>query len=252
MNIQRSVGYPVAAEGMAFLSDRLYKTDASRKAIVLSHPHGWTFTTPETWSEIQNLAGAGYPVVAGDQGGPATWANDSARSKLGTLGTWAQAAPGNGVLGAGGKTGAGNLLGLGVSMGGPSLLMDAITNPTRYGALAFVIPVVDLADMYDTNNGGISTAEMNTAYTVGGGWPAQAATHNPNTTANKAALAALGIPIKIWYGDNDFTANNPTIQAAFAAAIGAETKVLAGADHQLGYLPAYDLVRYFDAHGGRS
>jgi predicted alpha/beta hydrolase family esterase len=177
----------------------------------------------------------GFPVLTSDFGGPSTWGNDTSRTAMTAAATWMMSQPGA-------MTDKVSLYG--GSMGCLTVLNWAISNPTKVASIVLVLPAVSLADLHDNRQ--ISTpgdiaAFIDTAYGNHAGYVAALPTHDPNTTANRAALAAL--PIQVWYSTNDPIAD-PTIAQSFAAATGAELRSLGAVGHSASTLD-YDRMRNF-------
>lgn len=146
-----------------------------------------------------------FPGVAGDNGGPATWGNDTAitrlRSNLTRLGARSDVNTSNYAL-------------IGDSMGGIVSLNYAAQAAVKPKAIVLVIPVINPEDIRANNRSGYA-ASINAAY--GGTYveATQGATKNPYTMRAAAKLA--GIPMLIFYGATD-TLCLPTYVQQFAAA----------------------------------
>lgn len=152
---------------------------------------------------IEPIIEAGFPFAAREEG--SQWGNTESRARFTDLRTYAQSTLGF----ASGKV---HLFGL--SAGSLAALRWAMANPSLVQSIAVVLPAVDPQDIYDRDpaSAGI-TASMNTAYS---GRPVDA----ENPSKNTASFS--GIPIKMWYSENDPICL-PAKVTAFASATGAST-----------------------------
>ena len=218
---------------------------ALRRGVLFSHGWGAAVTA---WSP-QQYTDRGYPLFAGDLGASLTSAgNDDSITATGAAWTYMKTTAGGGV-----KTD--KVLLLAASSGCLNVLNWAIQNPTLVQAIALVIPVLDLDDIYQNNKGGFR-AGIGTAYGVT--YPTaipNLATHSPvaYSNANKALLA---MPIKIWASDDDPIASATTASQTWATSVNGQggnvTVTSMGAIGHTSNLPETTFIAFFDANGGRS
>lgn len=119
----------------------------------------------------------------------------------------------------------------GVSMGGLTVLNWVRNNLTKVAAVALVTPAVDLRDLHDNdrtwpNLNFHSPADIETAYGGAANYTAVASAHNPAEHAS----AYVGIPMHIWYSNNDPYAI-PSLVTSFASSAGAQVTNLGNVFH---------------------
>lgn len=92
---------------------------------------------------------------------------------------------------------------VGGSGGVATLLNFARANPADVAGVVGLLPLVDLQDLYDNRlpYGDVTRTEVDAAY--GGNVAASYATHNPSAAGNVEALAAGGVPVKLYYSTDD-------------------------------------------------
>jgi alpha-beta hydrolase superfamily lysophospholipase len=206
-------------EKLCSVAARTYRPDATKRLAIWCHHSGgdylsaWTIANalPHVRAVCEDL---GLPLVTPDCGGPKTWGNDTAQTRVGDARTFATT-----------KFGAKNdkVVLIGVSMGGLLALNWARANPGLVAAIALLYPAVDLQWVHD--NG----AKTDTEAAYGGTtatFNAAVAAHNP--TAHQADFA--GMPIKMWHSDAD-TVVGTAQQVAFATGVGIPRVTLPGAAH---------------------
>ena len=154
------------------------------------------------------LAADSIPVMYADYSNGATWGNDVGRDRVGQLWTYQK-----NTWDA--KTDKVCLYG--ASMGALPLLRWALANLSSVAAIALAIPAVSLVDLHDNNRGGYA-AEIETAHGVIGAYAGNATITARDPLQNAAAYA--GIPIKIWYSEDDPICVASAV-AAFATAAAA-------------------------------
>lgn len=206
-------------EKLLGIAGRLYRSDSSKRLAVWTHHSGGSYLSAWTAPDALPIAKSvcedlGCPLVTPDCGGPKTWGNDVAQTRVSDARNWAN-----------GKFSPKNdkVILLGVSMGGLLALNWARANPNLVAAVALFFPAVDLQWVHD--NGG--TADTEAAY--GGTLAAfntAVASHNPAAHA----IDYTGMNIKIWHSDADATVGSAT-QVAFGDAAGIPRTVLPGAAH---------------------
>lgn len=111
---------------------------------------------------------------------------------------------------------------VGGSMGGLMCVNWAQRNPSLVAAVALIIPVLDLQDVYVNDRSGLQ-ASISAAY---GGAP-DYATRSPMNLASGLA----GIPTKIWYATDDPVTPDVGTVSTFAAAAGASTSSMGAVGH---------------------
>ncbi len=139
----------------------------------------------------RKVAAAGFHGFSHDNGGVATWGNDTAISRLTAGRTHLQSAL---------PVKAGKVALVAASMGGLNALAWAGANPAQVSCIVAVIPVIDVTDIHANNRSGYA-ASINSAYAGGWSEATYGATHNPLTMA-RAGLYA-GIPMLLFYGLTD-------------------------------------------------
>lgn len=146
---------------------------------------------------IEALAAAGFAVVTADLGGPLTFANDTAITRVGQARTYLQGTR---------SAAAGKVLLVGSSMGAALALAYARANPTHVYAVAGVLPLLDLNDFVLNNRSGMA-ASVHTAY---GSRAATCGTTNGSPTVTCSSVVAgddqkqvsgPGIPVGARIGD---------------------------------------------------
>jgi pimeloyl-ACP methyl ester carboxylesterase len=236
---QSGVGRYQATERDVCVFPRSYNFDATKRPVVYAHSFGQDAMEVLLPTQLQpataTLADAGLPVVSGDLAGTATWGNDTAQARYGTLKTFSQGAIVQGK--------AGTVLGLAFSMGALTLLNWARANPTLLAAIALICPVVDLAYEHDNNINGFA-AGIETAYTNLAGYTAAVATHDPmqNTAAHTS-----GPPIHIWRASDDAIAVTAR-QDAFISAVGCPWSDMGSVGHHPATVNTTDVLTFLNSH----
>lgn len=163
--------------------------------------HGYGDSSAIGWSDSdhagsvrigRSLARAGYPVVAADLGGQATWGNTPIVSRIDDAITYLQT-----KMGA--KTG--KVVLVGVSMGGLNSLVYTYTKPANVACVVLIAAVSDVT--WTVNNTTLNTS-INATYAGGWSEATYGASHNPMTIAANGGYA--GMPILYWQGVDDQTA----------------------------------------------
>lgn len=217
---QRTVD-PVNSNELIFIHPLAYKRDGSARACIYCHGGGNDETESinplgDAYRGAAAIASAGYPVVAGDLGGPWTWGNDSAVTQVGQCMDFARTAK------VGAKTGKVFLSGL--SMGGLAALTAAadLGSANVAGVILFIFDAF-LAWSHDTFQSGSQAASINTAYGGLSAYTAAVPTHDPSSYG---PVSLAGIPILAFYS-TDETDDLSTQQAAFLATMSSHTSVTA-------------------------
>lgn len=152
------------------------------------------------------IVGDGFCATSDDNGGPQTWGNDSAVTKIASAVTALQARPNA-------KAGAKVAL-VSTSMGFQNSLNYTLANPTKVSCLVSIIPVINVEDMRANNRGGVAAA-INAAYSGTYSDAAVGATKNPYNYRANSLIA--NIPMLLFYGSTDALCL-PTYTQQFAAA----------------------------------
>lgn len=201
-------------EGDWFVAPRTYKPDGTLRGVIYCHGAGSTVAgyvadpTSAQYRLIQAI-GSAFPTAVCDLGGVLTWGNATMRSRVDSARAWLQ-----GPWGAK----AGTVLLVGYSMGGAGALNYAQGSPGTVAALAGIMPVTDIAEMYATDRGSYR-ASIGTAWGVT--YPAPLP-----VGASPAASYGQALPLSFWTASNDTTAL-PAPAAVLAASVG-------GAVHDVG------------------
>lgn len=156
----------------------------------------WYTASPDRYRPLEALANTGLVVVAADLGEPSNvdgWGNDLSVARIDEVIPWAATEFGC-------RTDRVTLLG--DSAGGATALNWARQNNGRVAAVALRAGVCDIEAIYQGGAGNpLLVALIDTAYTVGGGWPAQRATHDP--ALNTADLVPVADRIRVYYTSGD-------------------------------------------------
>ncbi len=163
---------------------------------------------------IAKLAGqAELPVVAADLGSVLNtsdvWGDDTGMSRMTDAWNWLKST-------SGGKAKTDACVLVGGSMGGLMAIDWAYRNPTLVKAIAIIIPVLDLQDVYQNNRSGLEP-QINAAY---GGAP-DYSTRSPMNLASSLA----GMPIKIWYSTTDPVTPSTSTNTTFQSSVGSSCLV---------------------------
>lgn len=206
---------------------RGYKADGTRRLIVWCHSAGGSAAEPWTPGNnvlpaLETIFNLGLPVISADMSGVG-WGNDASQTALLDAITYAASAL-NPITS--------KVILCGVSMGGMLALNWARANPTKVSGIALFYPATSLQAIHD-GTGGAANGATSTEAAYGGSlatFNAAVATHDP--AQNTAAIAALGVPMKMWYSTADTTVGTAN-QTAFATAVGGalQTKSLGAVSH---------------------
>jgi pimeloyl-ACP methyl ester carboxylesterase len=201
------------SEGVVTLLPREFKTNGTRRAVIILHGHNAIAVTPLAMA--QYLAGPtllgdvvaalrlGLPILAIDAGGGQTYGNDVAIARLDEAVDWVSA------------TGLGKAqpILLGTSMGSILAVNYAARHPTKIKAVGLLYTAMDLQFTHDQN-----VAEVEAAYGGASAFTAALASHSGIPQAQAGALA--GVDLKGWYSTNDAVVGVGTwgsFRAAFIA-----------------------------------
>lgn len=190
-----------------------------KTGIVVIHGAGATadyfLTDPLSNLIVPNIVSTNQmPAIATDAGGNLTWGNATAQAAMDATMTYFTSR-----LGAKDQ-----VILLGQSMGGTTVLNWARNNPSKVAAIALHLPIVDLQDVIDNDRGPGLGVTVPPAY--GGG--------NPPSAFNPAANTAdyIGMPIRIWYSSNDLSCD-PGVVTTFGTAVGAIMTSLGAVGHTI-------------------
>jgi pimeloyl-ACP methyl ester carboxylesterase len=157
------------------------------------------------------------PAIATDAGGNLTWGNSTAQTAMDATMTYFTS-----QLGAKDQ-----VILLGQSMGGTTVLNWARNNPSKVAAIVLHLPIVDLQDIVDNNRGPGLGPTVPPAY---GNPLGDVIPPAFNPAANTADY--VGMPIRIWYSTNDLSCD-PGVVAAFGTAVGATMTSLGAVGHSI-------------------
>lgn len=173
--------------------------------VVLLHGAG----TPTQFQEIARWASgqiparlceAGFACVSGQMGGD-TFANDTAMTRIGQARTYLEANadvdPDKVIL-------------VGFSMGGSLAWRYAGLNPSEVAAIAGIMPLCDMDEIYQGNLGGLRAA-IGTAWGVT--YPTALPADAHPLTQYAAAITGANIPSRIYYSDADTFISTTSISA---------------------------------------
>lgn len=197
----------VANESHVDMFSRFYRADGTTIGVLAGHGAGGlsnVWLAGSVFPLVKPIADR-YPVVAGDFGGAYSWGNDTAIDAVASGKTRLQ-----GALGAK----AGKVLLYGISMGGAVVLNWARQHLDDVAGILLIKPAVGIEDIRANNRDGLA-AGIEAAYGGNAGWQAAKPTHNPV----QYAAELDGIPIHIWYAEDDET-TIPGRVLAFAADAG--------------------------------
>lgn len=209
----RGAGEYHAGEGHIALLSRLHKPNTAR-GVIYCHSYGGDHAQAvdgiETEAVLSTLAVAGHPVLSCDMGGPSTWGNDTAQSRLSEARAF--------LISRYGVTDTSVHL-VAVSMGALVALNWARANASLVASVSLCVPVVDLADVHDNDRSGLA-APIEAAYGGGAGYSAAVDAHNP--AANVGGYA--GMPIRAWTSETDTIALAAKAES-FASAVASRASV---------------------------
>lgn len=242
----RGVGQYVASEAHRGV---LPPNPAPRVALYLQGSHSLadsvTFSLAGCYDVAQALARSGYLVLAGDLSqttSQGTYGSDTARSRAGSLRTFAQGTLGGAsgkvwiFAGSGGVTAAANY---------------ARQNPTNVAAIYATNPLLDVQDFHDNRvDVSITAAEVEAAYGGLSAYNAAMPAHNPAASGNQAAMS--GVAWHIDYATDDPyipTSSVTGFKANLEAAGGTcEISSLGAVGHTATGIDPDAVVAFFQAH----
>lgn len=240
-----------SSEVHQFVAARTYRPNASRRGIVFCHgvAGDWSsWAQAAVVGKVRALAAAGYPVICCDLSAASysgsNWGNTDHISAIAAAWTYAKSTFGF-------KTDKVGLLA--TSMGVAGALAWARANLSECFAVAGMVPVLDVNDVYQGDNGG-HRASIGTAYGVT--YPTSLgdlSTHSP-VAFSAAALASL--PVRLWAATDDAIASTALDCAGWGAlgAAGASLTItsLGAVGHSATTVDAQQVVQFFDDCGGRA
>lgn len=234
---------PVSGEQVSVMQPLSWLGRAERPVVLYNHGRGGgneDFFDGVRERLLRTIALAGYPVVGSDEGGFATWGNDTAIARADDDIRYAESA----AVGAS----APDVLLLGVSMGNLAMTNWARTHLSRVRGLVHLIPALDLAYHHDHDTLGVAAAEIDAAYGGHAGYLAALPTHSPIEYA--ATMART--PAAIFYATND-TIAPPASILPYASAVGAALHPAVSRNptgHDIDAFDPADIVAFLDAHAG--
>lgn len=195
----------------------------SQMGIIYGHPLGGVGSNILTDLVCLQLARWGFPVVGGQLGGMTAWDNTLSQTHMDICADYLIDTMGSDP----------DHFGLYcISMGGTSSLKWASNNLNLVDGWASLAGCISMDYFYTTQ----SQITIDAAFASQGGWPANAATHDPQLLAEAGALD--GLHGKLWYGSNDTTIGSPATAEAFIA----EVPTVEGFEYQYGTGGHFDVV----------
>jgi hypothetical protein len=242
-----------ASEIHQLIAGTAYKPSATQRGIIFCHGVGgdWsTWTQAAVVDKVKAVAEAGYPVISCDLSAAAysgaNWGNADHIDAIDDAWEYAKTTFGF-------KTDKVGLLA--TSMGVAGALAWAAANLTECFAVAGMIPVLDVNDIY-VNDKGSLRAGIGTAYGIT--HPAAMSTsaeapmsaHDPTQFGS---TALNGLPVRLWTASDDTIAST-TAAATTWAGKGATLTVtdLGAVGHAATSVSASQVVQFLDDNGGRS
>lgn len=236
-----SVYSQATGEGTCVLLPQGYAHDGTKRGVVFCHGNTADATQtigqtpapsqPGTARLLKAIADAGFPVIGCDFGGN-NWGNQASVALVAAAVTYLQGPDVNAK--------AGTVLLVGQSMGNATAMVYALNYPSKVAGILGAIPVSDINDI-EVNNRGGNASYINAAY--GGAWSqaTYGAAHNPTTFAG----SLTGIPIKLWYANDDAVVLPSTV-TTLAGECGAVTVNLGNVgghgDGAVGSVPTQDAI----------
>lgn len=213
----------VAGESHFTVLPRNWGTGTATRRCVIVCRGGLTGTIFDHQKSAYKWADMGYPVLLADLGGSASalWGNATNTTRVGQLWTWAKANLGCATD---------KFIGYAASRGTPDILNYLQANPTQVAAVALENPAVNVDDIHD-NNRASAQASINAAH--GGNdaaWETAKTTMDPYL--NMAAIAATGVPIRMWTSTDDPICL-PASATTFASTTGATEVSIGAAGHSV-------------------
>lgn len=230
---QRAID-PVNSNALIVQHPLAYKRDGSKPAVI--HAHGFTGSENEAIEPAGNwyrathaIASAGYPVVAGNLGGPAGMGNATVTNQIGDCLAWARTNVG--------AKATGKYFLSGTSMGALGALNRArIDGIANIAGIILWVPGTDLVYAHDKADGTGYPVEVEAAYGGNAGYLAALPTRNPQ---QYGPTDLAGIPILCFHSSDDGMIANPTgssVQTAFLnsmAAVSSVTRYVTTGGHNL-------------------
>lgn len=231
-----SYGIKSAENGITAVP-RLYKPTGTKRALVVCHGYGELGVTSLTSAQrpvLQSAVESGLAAVETDLTGTAGWGSSAVQTAIGEAIAHAQST-------LGGK--ADKVLLWGISMGGLGALNYLVNEgPSKVAALALTVPVVDLVYEHDNNVDGFA-ASIEAALGIAGAYAGNPAVTPFDPIQNTEAIAASGVPIKVWYASNDTIAITAR-QQAFIEAVGCESVNSGAVGHTYSAIPPGSLEAF--------
>lgn len=171
------------------------------------------------------VTGTGCTGLSSDLGGPSTWGNELAMTRMTQAYNRLQLQPG---------VKPGPVWLVSSSMGAHTSLNWAAQNKAKVKGIISIIPVINPTDIVTNNRMGYA-ASVNAAYVGGWSESTYGAVYNPQTLASAGKLS--GIPMLMWYGTLDDLCR-PAEALAFAAKPGMDVTLIPIDDGHV--MTAYD------------
>lgn len=186
----------VAAGELDLTIDPKYPPTPKQQGVMFIHGAGSNATycisplgNQDTLTRL--IAVDGYSARSGDIGGPQTWGNPTAMSRITSM---------YNALQSSGKVATGKVALVSASMGGLSSMNWAAANPDKVSCIVSVIPVCNVTDIRNNNRDGYGSL-IDAAYPGGWSEATYGENYNPYTYSQMGKLA--GIPILFFYGEVD-------------------------------------------------
>lgn len=178
--------------------------------------------TPAVRTVLYEVAASGYTITSPSM--PQTWGNPTSISRINDVISW-------------NRTGLGSnsdpVVLIGASHGGACALRYISENPGDVACAVIIIPAVDMEEIRTTDALGLRD-DIDAAWGVT--YPA-ALPAGVNPAQNTADY--LGVPLQIWYADNDAVCSASSI-TTFGAATGAEMHSVGNLGHSNAAIAAVD------------
>lgn len=237
-------------EGHQAIIGRMTPRDGTRRGIVFCHgvsqtARGWAGIP--TGDKVRALANAGYIVISADLSAAvyagANWANDDHIDAIGDAVAYARSAFGASA----------DPVGLlGSSMGAAGALAYAKANLADVFAVAGMIPVLSLNDLYAQ---AAFTAQFGVAYGIVPPAALSTSAQAPMSDHDPVLFGAsdlAGLPLGLWAGPADVIAATYAEAVAWNGGGASKTVTSIAGNHDAGQVNPQQVVQFFDDAGGRT
>lgn len=220
-----------------------YKPNNTRRGVVYAHSLGGTYLSAFDSTVARDplstfAADGGMPTLCTTLGGTSTWGNDASQTAMSADFTELTTTHGA-------KTD--KVFLYAASMGGLPSLRWTLANPAKVAGVALVCPCVDLAYEHDQDVFGYG-AIIETAHGITGTYAGNATITARDPMQQTAAMAATGVPIKMWYASNDVQTVTAR-QQAYITATGCQSSSLGAVGHTITNVPWGEVVQFFQSVG---